>query len=604
MPLKDIEVLLALVERRGRIVPKEEILAAVWPDVIVEEGNLARHVSSLRRALADGEDGERWIETHPKRGYRFVGAVAEVPAAPRRQEPGAPATGPEAGPAEGPGEGRPRRSRWPRGRPALVLGGLSLAAVAWLGSRVAWRGPRPAGPIASLAVLPLANLTGDAQQEYLADAVTEGLVANLGRIRALRVISRTSAMQYKGTQKTVPQIASELRVEGVVEGSVMRAGDRFRVTAQLIDARTDGHLWAETFECDAREVLDLQAAIARAIADRLRVEVRPEERSALAVAPPVQPEAWRAYARGRHFWNQRTSEGIAESIRHFERAVALDPGYARAHAGLSDAYALAAEYRVLPPATSFPRARAAALRALEIDPLLGEAHASLGAILQAEWDWAGAERAYRRALELNPGYASAHQWYGELLTLLGRHEEAIARAARARDLDPASRIANAVLGVTWYYAGRYGEALEQLRATLALDPQFAVAHEMLGRACDATALHGEALEAFRRAVQLSGRSPEYLAALARSLALGGDAPGARALLAELRQAARTRYVSPVEFAMVHAALGERDRAFEWLERAYQERSTWLPWLGVGPGLAELRGDPRFRDLMRRLGLGG
>jgi TolB-like protein/DNA-binding winged helix-turn-helix (wHTH) protein/Flp pilus assembly protein TadD len=580
---RDLGVLLALVARHGQIVDKERIFAEVWGDVVVEEGNLARHVATLRQILGDSAQSPTYIETVQRRGYRFIGPVEEmvedVPAPVR----------PAAGPAR-------TTRRW-----IPVAAVAVLALVAWGGFRLL-RPANPAAGIRSVVVLPLVNLTGDPAQEHLADAMTELLLTDLGRVPDLHVVSRTSAMQFKGTSRSLPSIARELGVEGVIEGAVVQAGGRIAVTAQLIDARSDRHLWAERFEADEPDVLRLGAAVSRAVLAQL--PAASTRAPAPRTPPAVRPEAFRAWAQGRALLGQRSGESVARSVTRFEEAVAAEPEWALAHASLSEALGLASEYRVLPPASSLSRSAAAALRALEIDPDLAEAHVSLAAALQARWDWDGAEREYRRAIELQPGLAVAHQWYGELLTLRGRHEEAIASVRRARDLDPVSLIAGAVHGITLHYAGRSDEAVPILLATLELDPRFAVAHEMLGRALDATGRHAEAVASFRRAVDLSGRSPEYLAALARSLAVAGEREEARALLAEIEAASRHRFVSAFEFAMVLGPLGERDRAFGWLDRALEERSPWLPYLDVGEGLPELRGDPRYAALVDRIRSGG
>jgi TolB-like protein/Tfp pilus assembly protein PilF len=462
---------------------------------------------------------------------------------------------------------------------------------------------RAVAPIRSVALLDLVNLTGDPERDHLAEALTEGLRNDLARARELRVTSKKSAVHYDpGARKSVRELAAELGVDGLVEGAVVRAGDRVRVAMQLIDVRTESHAWAETFEEEAGAIPALQAAVARALMDQLRVELRPEDKLRLARARPVHPEAYRAYALGHFFTSRRTVEGVLRGVDHFSESIARDPGYAPAHAGLAEAYALAAEHQFLPVGSTLQLARAAAEMALELDPDLAEGHQSLAAILQAEWDWEGAEAHLERALELTPGAGGAHRRYGEFLSRRGRHQEAIAHVQRARDLDPVSLASNAALGAAYRYAGRLGEAVEQLRATVQLDPHFAAAQLLLGQAYEAMGRHSDAIGVLATAVRLSAREPATVASLARAQALGGAAREARAVLPELQAWVATGRASSFQLAMVLSALGDRDRAMAMLERAYEERSPDLAYLGSGTVLPELRGDPRVAALLSRMGL--
>lgn len=592
---RDIDLLIFLVERAGRIVDKERLLTELWAGRVVEEGNIARHIATLRQALGDTAESPTYIETVPKRGYRFIATVTARVGA--KEEPAADGTAPAAVPS-------PHAPRARNAARFFAAAGAALALAAgfyWAVHRFHEQDADPTA-IRSLAVLPLMNLSGDPAKEYFADALTEALLTDLAQIHAVRVISRASVMRYKGTTEPIPAIARQLKVEAIVEGGVMVAGDRVRITAQLVDGRSDRHLWAQSFEGELRDVIGLQRRVSRSIAERIRVTIQPEEAARLAQRGSIDAEIYDAYARARFFWNKRTGDDIANSIVAFRGVTERDPTYAPAFAGLADAYAVAAEYRVIPPVESWPLAEAAARRALVLDPDSSDAHASLANVLAARWQWDDAEREFRTALDLNPGYSRAHQYYGEYLTLRNRHAEALEQQRLAHDLDPVSLIVNAVFGITYYYAGDYGKAERQLNETLELDPQFAVAHEMLGRTCDKLREHARAIEHFTRAVELSERSPEYLAALARSMALHGDAAPARALLEELEQMAAQRYVSHFEFAMVHAALGDRERAFGYLDAAFEERATWLPFLAVGDGLPELRDDARYARLIERMGL--
>jgi len=481
---------------------------------------------------------------------------------------------------------------------AALLVGLNVGR--WRG-RLLGRGTSPR--IESLAVLPIANLSGDPQQEYFADGMTEALITDLSKIGALSVISRTSVMRYKGTTKPLPEIARELNVDAVVEGSVQRSGDRVRVTAQLIGARTDTHLWAESYDRDLHDILALQDDVARAIANQIKVKLTPQEQVRLASARPVNPETHEAYLKGRYYWNKRTEEGFHRSIEYFSEATEKDPNYALAHAGLADSYIILGYFSLLPAKEAYAKAREAATRALELDDTLAEAHNALAtAKADYDWDWPGAEREFRRAIELNPGYATAHQWYGRLLSELGRHEEALAEIKRAQELDPLSLIINAVGGRILLYAGRDDLAIEQLRKTLEMDPNFAHAHWFLGMAYVRKGALAEAIAEFQRATTLSSNFTQYKAGLGHAYARAGKSAEARKLLYELKELSKRRYVSWCDFAAIYAGLGDKDQAFACLERAYAQRDARLVELKVDARLDPLRADLRFADLLRRVGL--
>ncbi len=474
---------------------------------------------------------------------------------------------------------------------ALNVGGLRD----WLLGRAV--APR----IQSLAVLPLANLSGDPGQEYFSDGMTDALIAELGQIGSLRVISRTSAMRYKKTDKPLPQIARELGVDALIEGSVLRSGDRVRITAQLIGAVPERHLWARNYERDLRDVLALQGEVARAIADQIKANVTPDVQVRLARSNPVNPEAHEAYLRGRYFWSKRTEEGYKKGVGYFEQALEKDPAYALAYTGLADCYYLLATYDFLPPKEAYPRAKGAATKALELDEALAEAHTSLAAVKsEYEWDWLGAEREFKRALELSPNYATGHHWYSDHLGVMGRHEEGIAESKRAQQLDPLSLIINTVVGLRFYQARRYDEAVEQLRKTLEIDPDFAVAHSLLGHTYEQKGQWETAIAEYRKAIRASGGSSYAVPALGHAYAMAGKRDDALRILTDLNQLRKTAYVSPFAIAVIHIALGEKDQAFEWLERAYQEHAPGIVLLKVEPALDPLRSDPRFQDLLRRM----
>ncbi|HJY85960.1 MAG TPA: protein kinase [Candidatus Acidoferrales bacterium] len=469
-----------------------------------------------------------------------------------------------------------------------------------------WRGRllgRAASPhIESLAVLPLENLSHDPEQEYFADGMTEALITDLSKIGALKVISRTSVMQYKRVKKRLPDIAKELNVDAVIEGSVQRVGNRVRITAQLIRAATDTHLWADSYERDLQNVLALQGEVAQAIAEQIRVRLTPQERTRLTVARAVNPQAYEMYLKGRYFWNKRTRDALTKAVDYFQRAADIDPTYALAYVGLADAYVVLGGNQFLTPSEAFPRAKRASLKALELDNTLPEAHTSLAFVLAREWDWARAEREFQRALELNPGYSTAHHWYSYFLTIMGRHEEAIAEAQRATELDPLSLVMNANLGVVLYYAGHLDEAIRQGLRTVELDPNFYIAHFNLGLAYRKAGLFDKAIAELERARALSGNNPMPLAALGATYGFSGRKTDAEKVLIELRELSKRDYVSPYLLAGVYVGLGERKQAIEWLEKAYEQRDSLLPWIKVAPTFDSLRWDPRFQDLLRRIGL--
>ncbi|MDQ6892589.1 MAG: tetratricopeptide repeat-containing serine/threonine-protein kinase [Acidobacteriota bacterium] len=486
-----------------------------------------------------------------------------------------------------------------------IAAGLAVVAGAGI---LLLRGSRPGtspgaaapGPIRSLAVLPLENYSHDPAQQYFADGMTEELIADLAQIRSLRVISRTSAMSYRGTKKSVPEIARELNVDGILEGSVAREGNRVRITAQLIEGSSDRHVWARSYDRDLRDALSLQSEVARAVAAEVRTAVTPGEEARLARARPVDPKIHELDWKGRFLLARASTENeVREAIELFQEALQRDPRDARAYSGISDSYMGLTEL-FLPPSQTMPKARAAALRAIELDETLAEAHASLGQVLVLhDWDWAGAQREFQRALELNPNYASAHSWYGNLLAVLGRPEESAVEMRTARDLDPLSADIAWLSGWDLLLGNRVDLAVQEFRRGLTLDPNGGWLRVSLAIAL---VRQGRAAEAIAEAEKGSGLidSPLARAVAGGVFAEAGDLPRARRVLGELEQAAKTRYVCPYEVAVIHIGLGEKDQAIQWLERGYRERSTCMPNLKCDWRLTPLHGDPRFRDLLARL----
>lgn len=481
----------------------------------------------------------------------------------------------------------------------LLLLVMAAALAAW---RVhSWL--RPPTVIRSLAVLPLESLSSDASQDYFADGMTDELISDLGQIGALRVISRTSVMAYKHTRKPLPQIARELNVDAVIEGTVLRSGDQVRITAQLIQASADKHLWSQSYEGELRDTLALQDKVARAIADQIRINLNPQEQAALKNVKAVNPQAYESYLKGRYFWNKRTRESLKVALAYFNQAIDEDPKYAQAYSGLADTYALLGDwqYAVMTAKEALPKAKAAAIKALELDNTLGEAHNSLAFCLDGfDWDFDSAGKEFRRAIELNPGYATAHHWYAWHLSLLGRYDEAIAEMRKALNLDPLSLVINADLAELLVMAHSYEESIQQSRKTIKLDPNFGLAHNHLAQAYLQEHRNDEAVAELRKAVQLSGGNPTCIANLARAYAAIGKRSEAQKLLDDLKKRVSPGYSHGTEIAVIYAALGDKDQAMTWLEKSYEERFN--PGVLLRPGFDSLRSDSRFEELMRRVGL--
>ncbi len=585
---KSFQILLALLDRPGEMVTREELQQRLWPeDTHVEfDNNLNNAVCRLREALGDSADDPRFIETLPRRGYRFLAeAGSRLPV----ESAAPPAVAP-------PPSAVTRWWRWPL--LATIGAAVALAALAYRSSR--HDGPR----LDSLAVLPFVsgNAADDSLDDYLAFGMTEALTAELARIGSLRVISQTSAMQYKRARKSLPDIARELGVNAVVEGSVVRDGNAIRVTVQLIEAATDTHLWAQTYQRELRGILSMQTEIARAIAREVHATLTAGEQAALNTDRQVDPAAHEAYLRGRYFWRKRTEEGIRKALSYFEQAVAFDPSYAPAYAGLSDVYwDLASGLEPDPGERRSVRqkARVAADRALELDDTLADAHTARGYILlHFDWDLEGAERAFRKAIALNPNDEVAHGGLGECFLARSKPQEALKQALRAYELNPMTPLSNRGLGNFLSYAGDHDRAIEQLRKASEMEPDDAVAHVSLGQAYLQKGLHEEAMGEFQKAVRASD-SDWALAILAYGHAVTGDRAEALRILRPVEGRGQT---PPLELAIAYAALGDNDRAFASLTKGYEERDSGLIGIRIMPQLASLRSDPRFEELLRRMNL--
>ncbi len=592
-----LRILLLLIERAGETVTRDEVRRRLWPaETFVDfDAGLNSAIKKLRDALGDPAENPRFIETVPRRGYRFIGPV---------QQPA----------VQGNDEVSPNRPRAVGGSPHrrwLLIATLvtPLAIGAWLSLGNGW--PRlsarlglAASPrrITSIAVLPFENLSGNGnrEQDYFVDGMTEALTTNLAQFKSLRVPSRTSATQYKQRTKSLAQIARELNVDAVVQGAVVRSGDRMRLTVQLIDAATDRHIWAQDYEREVRDVLGLQIELAETIAAKIRVEVRPEERHRLTRSQAVRPEAYDEYLKGRFDWSSRKPENLLRAAEHFQKAIAYDSTYAPAYSGLSDTYRFFDTFALAAPRDCMPKAEAAARRALALDDTLAEAHASLAGVLyKFHWNWAEAEKEFSRALELDPDYAEGHRARAVFLLMLRRNDEAVSAAQHARELSPLSPVINVELAHALTSAGRYDEAIQQFRRAREIAPDFprvrqalAITYLRMGDPSRALATLDEV------AVSPSSWTPWF----GYIYGIQGRRQEARNVLTELERRARSGYVSPQHFAVVHLGLGEQQQALLLLEKAYEERAFEV--LGFSGVIADvLLDNPRFQQLLHRMGLG-
>ena len=584
---KAFETLLVLVEQKGKTIEKNELLEKVWAGTIVEENNLNQCITALRKSLGDSRQESQYIATIPGIGYRFVADVREL------EDPAAV-------------EQKPiNTDRRPMFRYALlILVPLVLAVVGYV-LLTRDKSPSPTGAISSIMVLPLDNLSGDASQEYFVDGVTDALIGDLAKIRDLQVISRTSSMHYKGTKKSLPEIAREIKVDAIVEGSVQRSGDRVVIRAQLIHAATDHHLWIATYERPMRDVLDVQSEIAQTIARQIQIQMSPADEARLTTRHPVSPKAFDDYLQGRYlYWNKRTEENLNKAISYFQNAIKEDPNYALAHVGLADCYSALGVVQVsaLPPLEARRLAEENATNALALDPSLAEAHTALGYVKHYNWNWAAAEQDFKRAIDLNPSYANAHNAYASFLMSRGQIDESIAASNRARQLDPFSLSISAQRGFLLENARRYDEAIEQLRGVIAMDPNHYQAHWFLGHTYAANKQFEQAIAASEKAVELSQRSPGALGMLGLVYGLAGRKDDANKVLNELLELNKRRYVTPAALANVYIGLDNKDQAFIWLEKALEERSNYIAYLKVFPILDPLRSDSRFASLVQRVGL--
>jgi len=601
---KALQTLLVLVENHGQVVTKEELLQKVWPETYVEEATLAQNVFTLRKQLPSDCGGGVYIETIPKRGYRFVAAV-------RVEEPGI------DGPDKNSGDTGPsadQGSRWylpvSRRSIGISLGGLVIltliATTSYLWQQQSahtTRNPRP-----MLAVLPVQNLTGDSSREYIADGLTEELIAVLGSLGSenLGVIARTSSMTYKHSSKTAGQIGRELGVDYILECSFRNAPGQIRFTAQLIQTRTQVHQWAHNYERPLKDVLELQAELARTVASEIRIRVSPEREKRLAARRPVNPEAYDAYVQGQFHWNERSPQELLLAINYFQQAVAADSEFAPAYAGLADSYAMLSTMRHDSPVVTMPKAKDALLKALALDDSIADAHTSLGWVMEEfDWDWSGAEREFRRALDLDPSDASAHHRYAIHLAAMGKLPQALAEMQAAQRLDPFSPVLMTSTGWVLLRGRMPDQAIRECVNALDLDPKFVRGHLCLGEAYEQKHdLNRAAAEFLQGKMIAGGETPETMDAIKNATLRDGYQGYFQVRLSQLLDKRKQNYVSPYDLADIYVRLGEKAEAMKWLDAAYQEHSPYLVNLQIEPRLDILRSDPRFQALVQRVGLGG
>ncbi len=594
IPLQDqpFRVLALLLRRAGELVTREEFQRALWPaDTFVEfDEGLNKAIQKLRQALDDSSDNPRFIETLPRKGYRFIAPVERVAGEAVTPQPAPVHDSPVRTPGAAP------FTRRKTGVLALVAFGivsLVAASLYWFN----WRGKATD----SLAVLPFVNASGNPDEEYLSDGITENLINRLSQQPKLRVTARTLAFRYKGMD---PQKAGrDLNVRAVLTGRVLERDGALNVQAELMNVDDGSQLWGRQYSRKLSDILTFQEEIAREISEKLRLKPTADQQKQLAKRSTENTEAYQLYLKGRYYWNRGSDQALKGALGYFQQAIDKDPAYALAYAGLADCYTAYSANEIDSPRESLPKTAAAARKALEIDDTLAGPHASLAITkMQYEWDWAGAEREFQRSIELDPNYARAHHWYGICLNASGRIDEALASMKRARQLDPLSPVISANVGYELYLARRYDEAIELIQKAIELDPGTIRGHWFLGMPYEQKAMYREAIAEFQKAFELIGGSPFALGDLGHAYALSGNRDKARQTLADLRELSKRRYVSPFDSALVYIGLGDRERAFEWLEKALEDRSWDVMMLKVDPRFDHLHADQRFGNLLRRMGL--
>jgi DNA-binding winged helix-turn-helix (wHTH) protein/TolB-like protein/Tfp pilus assembly protein PilF len=604
---KVFDILITLVENRGQVVAKDDLMKRVWPSTYVEEGNLTQNISLLRKALGESPGGVQFIETVPRRGYRFVADINEAWDGVSSNGPTEPAPVAETIP--------PNTQTVPHQDNSASTPVVSIPAAA---NRPAWRSPAFAGiavavviaivglvyftsgksdgadPIQSIAVLPFFDESSDPDAQYINDKIAESLINSLSKLPQLRVVPRSVVAGYKGKEMDPRKVGQELNVRAVVTGRMRRHGDIISIQADLIDLQNVAQLWGQHYDHKLSDVLLVQDDISRDIFENLRLKLNVEEKKQL--------EAYGLYLKGRNAWNKRTGDALLQAIDFFNKALEIDPNNSAAHAGLADCYNMLVVYGRLEPKEGFPKAKDAALKALDIDEGSAEAHTSL-AFINFRWDWdrVATEREFQAAIKLKPAYAPAHQWYSSYLVAVERFDEAIAEAKRTEELEPLSFVASSHLGWIYYLSGKNDQAIAQCKKILELDPSSFPARRYLGLAYEAKGMYAEAIAEFQTGVKLSG-SPLMLALLGHAYAVSGKKTEAQQVLTDLTQLQDQRYVSPYTVAAIYAGLGDKEQAFKWLDTAVESRDIWLMNLKVDPVFAKLRSERKFTDTLARIRL--
>lgn len=559
LPAKALSTLLALVLSRGQLVEKEVLIEKVWPDEFVEEGNLAQHIFTLRKALGETVENAKYIETVPRRGYRFVAPVSE-----RRKE--------------------------------------SAEVVNDVSKRIPLKKDTPERlvDIPSIAVLPFETLGATTQDEYLGLGIADALITRLSKLRKVKV--RPTSAVRNAVKDNAVSVGRALKVATVLEGTIQKWDEYIRVTVQLVSIRDGATLWAERFDEKFTNIFAIEDSISEQAATALTVKLTAEEQELLAKRYTENTQAHQAYLKGRYFFERRSQESLTKSIEYFELAIRIDPDYAIAYAGLAECYCMLISFDLVPPRNSMPKAKEAALKAISIEPNLAEAHAALGWILLNDWEWTAAEKEFNLAIELNVNYATGHHYYAIYLRHMRRFDVSLAETKKAQELDPTSASRKATEGVTLYCAGRYDEAIEELRQALELDVNNTIAHYGLARIYVQQGMYEAAITEYERTISVFGKSPELLAHLGYVYAVSGRREAAQKVLDELEESSKRHYVSSFYRALVCVGLDQKEEAFEWLERGYQEHDVNLVSLAVEPTLANLREDPRFTRLLQLMRL--
>ena len=596
IPLKPkvYDTLLVLIRNSGRVLEKQELMKEVWPNTFVEENNLTGNIFALRRAFGEYE----YIETIPRRGYRFTAEIKEL----KVEAPPAPdlANSNLFSPLR-----EQRTGLW---RTMLVPGLIALTALAVVAGVILYRRvPRAeeaatnSSAVKSIAVLPFKPLGEQSGDEILSLGMADALITRLSNLQQLVVRPSSSVLRYAAADQDPLEAGRQQKVDAVLDGTIQRTAERVRVTVQLLKVQDGKQLWADKFDEEFTDIFALQDVISERVTTALAVQLTGSEQKRLTKRYTENAEAYQLYLKGRYFWNKRTAESLHKGIEYFTDAIAKDSQYALAHAGLADSYIILGNFGLLPPNEAYPKAKLAAEEALKFDPDLVEAQVSLAFVKSLfERDWPGAEAAFKRAIELNPNYGPAHQWYGVSLAGAGRLDEAVAELKRAQQVDPQSLTISAVVGWMLYLARDYDQAIDQVKTVLEMDANFALAHRYLGLIYEQKGMYAEAISEFQQAESLSGARPLDSGALAHAYAIAGKSAEARQILTKVIERSPRVYFPSYDIALIYLGLGEKDLAFDWLEKAFQERSPWLIHLNVDPRFDPVRSDPRFRELVRRL----